>query len=100
MRKWAMVLSLGILLMSMSGVSGQDDSPPYFGPLPLPTVEPITVGNATRLERIATIGTGEFRRGAAWSPDGIWLAVPSSAGIWLYDAQHWDLFPTLLASPS
>lgn len=49
----------------------------------------IGVENAARLERVATYGEGKALD-ISLSPDGRWLAIRSTIGIYLYDTQTWD----------
>jgi len=47
---------------------------------------PITTVNAEQLVELARYGKGKIRD-VDWSPDGDLLAVASTIGIWLYDAE-------------
>ena len=49
----------------------------------------ITPANAARVGQLRILGKGQFHA-AARSPDGHWLAVASSIGIWLYHAATLD----------
>ena len=84
------------LLVMFAAVHSQGDTPPLG---PLPPVEPVALENAHRLQKLAALGTGTLNFQVVWSPDGVQLAVPSSAGVWLYDAEDWDAPPVLLATP-
>ncbi len=57
-------------------------------PAPLP-VEPISPQNAERIQELAIWGKGSPRQ-VAFSPDGKLLAVGTTIGIWLYDAETLD----------
>jgi WD40 repeat protein len=54
-------------------------------PVPQPQV-PISPDNANKITELALWGKGQANR-VAYSPDGKQLAVGTSIGIWLYDAQ-------------
>jgi len=54
-------------------------------PVPLPA-EPITPDNVDRLQLLAMWGRGGAKQ-MAYSPDGRFLAVGSTAGLWLYEAE-------------
>jgi hypothetical protein len=57
--------------------------------------EPITAENAGRVVELLRIGRGTALD-IAYSPDGRTLAVASTIGIWLYDAEALDAEPRLL----
>lgn len=57
----------------------------------------ITPENAEQIEQLVMLGRGHVYD-LAWSQDGRTLAVASSAGIWLYDAEELAREPTLLHS--
>jgi len=54
-------------------------------PVPLPN-EPITPENVDRIQQLAMWGKGRIEH-LAYSPDGKILAVGTTAGVWLYDAE-------------
>jgi hypothetical protein len=54
-------------------------------PVPLPE-EPISPDNVDRLAELAIWGRGEVRE-VAYSPDGAILAIGTTTGIWLHDAE-------------
>ncbi len=54
-------------------------------PVPLPA-EPITPDNVDRIQQLAMWGKGRIEQ-LAYSPDGKILAVGTTAGVWLYDAE-------------
>ncbi len=58
-------------------------------PVPIPA-EPITPDNVDRLQQLAVWGRGGAKQ-MTYSPDGRFLAVGSTAGIWLHDAKTLDL---------
>lgn len=62
---------------------------------PLPPLEPITAENADRLVQVGRLGNGVVRE-MAWSPDGSTLAIATSLGVWVHDADHPDDPPVLL----
>lgn len=65
--------------------------PPTFSPVlagtpvPLPQ-EPITPDNVDRIQQLAIWGKGRIEQ-LAYSPNGKILAVGTTAGVWLYDAE-------------
>lgn len=65
------------------------------GEFSLPLLQPITPANAAQLAQLARLGNGVVRS-LAWSPDGSTLAVASSIGVWLYDADNPDSTPALV----
>ncbi len=68
------ILALFLLIQTL-GISAQDAPP--------------------TVELIARLGRG-YVQSAAWSPDGMRLAVAGSIGAWVYDASDWDAEPVLL----
>jgi WD40 repeat protein len=62
---------------------------------PLPPLEPITHENADQLVQVGRLGNGVVR-GIAWSPDGSTLAIATSIGVWIHDADNPDDPPVLL----
>ncbi len=58
-------------------------------PVPMPA-EPITPDNVDRLQQLAVWGRGGAKQ-MTYSPDGRFLAVGSTAGLWLHDAKTLDL---------
>jgi WD40 repeat protein len=59
---------------------------------PVPVILPeLSASNMSSMQLLARWGRGVIM-GAAWSPDGIWMAIPSSAGVYLYtyDAVTWQ----------
>jgi WD40 repeat protein len=59
---------------------------------PVPEMLPeLSASNMSRMQLLARWGRGVIR-GAAWSPDGGWMAIPSSTGVYLYsyDAVTWQ----------
>ncbi|MBN1935837.1 MAG: WD40 repeat domain-containing protein [Anaerolineae bacterium] len=58
-------------------------------PVPLP-VEPITPQNADQIQELAIWGKGYVKH-VTFSPDGKLLAVGTTIGIWLYDAQTFEI---------
>ncbi len=54
-------------------------------PVPLPA-EPISPDNVDRIRQLAMWGKGRIEH-LAYSPDGQILAVGTTAGVWLYDAE-------------
>lgn len=61
----------------------------------VPGLEPITPQNASRLTELVRWGNGKATD-AAYSPDGRWLAVAGSLGVWLFDAEHLEREPRYL----
>lgn len=58
-----------------------------YASTPLPTsLQPISVDSAARVEEVARWGRG-LLNSVAWSPDGSTLAVGSSLGAYLYEAE-------------
>jgi hypothetical protein len=57
---------------------------------------PITPENADQVTALAVLGRG-WINDITWSPDGAWLAVTGSAGVWLHDAADFDAEPRLIA---
>ena len=47
----------------------------------------VSVQNGSAREHAVMMGEAVLSGGIAWSPDGAWLAVPGSSGIWLHDAR-------------
>lgn len=62
---------------------------------PLPPLEQITAENADQLVQVGRLGNGVVR-GLAWSPDGSTLAIATSLGVWVHDADNPDNPPALL----
>jgi hypothetical protein len=60
----------------------------------LQTISPTNAHNMTQLWQL---GLGTARQ-ASWSPDGSFLAVASSVGVWVYDSQDLNSAPHLLES--
>lgn len=58
----------------------------------------ITAENAGQLGQIAQYGRG-WVADLAYSPDGKWLALAGSLGVWLYDTNDFSLAPRLLPTP-
>jgi len=58
-------------------------------PVPMPN-EPITPENVDRLQQLAIWGKGRVEQ-LVYSPDGKYLAVGTTAGVWLYDAEALEL---------
>jgi WD40 repeat protein len=58
-------------------------------PVPLP-IEPITPDNIDRIQQLAMWGQGQVKQ-VAYSTDGKFLVVGSTAGLWLYDAKTLEL---------
>ena len=58
-------------------------------------LEPITAATASRLQQLAVWGRGRLTGNIAWSPDGTTLAVGTTRGIWLYDANDLNAEPRL-----
>ena len=60
---------------------------------------PIDASNAGQLAELALLETGSQEAyDSAWSPDGRWLAVANSNGVWLYDAADLAATPRELDS--
>ncbi|MEO8611384.1 MAG: WD40 repeat domain-containing protein [Chloroflexota bacterium] len=77
-------LLIFLLLLFTSIVRAQDN--------PLPELEPITTENASQIEQLNILGYGLIYD-MAWSPDGKTVAVASSTGVILYDAEKFDQAP-------
>jgi WD40 repeat protein len=60
------------------------------------TSQTITLTNAAQMSELARYGRGVVNA-AAWSPDGERLALATTLGVWLYEADDWDAEPSLLA---
>jgi WD40 repeat protein len=78
-------LFLLMLLTTTRGTFAQDGW--------LPALEEIA-RDPERIEALVRIGQGHPRE-VLWSPDGGRIAVASSVGVWLYDAQSLDIEPLL-----
>ncbi|MEO8610497.1 MAG: WD40 repeat domain-containing protein [Chloroflexota bacterium] len=66
---------------------------------PLPANLPlITPNNAAQLTQLASIG-GTLPDGLAWSPDGVHLAVGTSAGLQIFDSANLDAKPFSISGP-
>jgi WD40 repeat protein len=63
--------------------------PVLIGTAVMQPVISIAAENADRVEQLARWGTGTYNE-IAWSPDGTFLAVASSLGLYLYDTQTLD----------
>lgn len=63
------------------------------------TYPPITPANAAQLSLAERLGSGTARS-VAWSPDGAWLAVASTIGVWVYAGDSLTSPPTLLELPA
>jgi WD40 repeat protein len=61
---------------------------PVHTPTPLSRV--IGIGNSAGLHPLLTIGKGTITAAPIYSPDGDQLAVPTAAGVYLYDAGSLD----------
>lgn len=87
---WRLTLVAG-LVMVMSGVvaiglyqpSGK--STPSITITPLLSQTPITRANADQIEHLTELGKGHASA-AIWSPDGKYIAVTGTLGVWMYDA--------------
>ena len=91
MKVFRTLASLILLLLTISLAAAQEVDTPF-----IPSdLEVITAENANRLEELAVIGRGIVYQ-AAWSPDGAKIAVASSRGIWLFDADNLSTPPRLL----
>ena len=67
-------------------------------PRPAPmAIRPITLDNAAQVKELARLGQG-WITGLTWSPNNKKLAIASSAGVWLYEADAPDKSPRLLAA--
>jgi WD40 repeat protein len=78
MQKTPAFIGLSIVLILTSllpSVSAQE---------PLPSLQPITVENAHRLEHLMTLGQGSVKT-LVWSPDNRYIALSTTHGAWLYD---------------
>src|SRR5262245_30688950 len=80
-------MGIGVMLLALTS------SP--FSSIRAQGSQPISPDNAVRVTQLAMLGRG-FITGLAWSPDGRTLAVASSVGVWLYDANTPDALPRLL----
>lgn len=58
-------------------------------PVPMSN-EPITLDNLDQIQELAVWGKGRIKQ-LAYSPGGKILAVGTTAGIWLYDAETFEL---------
>jgi WD40 repeat protein len=76
--------------------------PPNFNelaqvtPVPLDELQPITPENIDQLVKLRILGNGGVT-GLAWSPDGATLAVATSLGIYLHNANDLSAEPVLFA---
>jgi hypothetical protein len=66
---------------------------PTFTPTPTPVA--ISAENLDRVTELRRLGRGYINH-IQYSPDGRTLAVASSIGIWLYDAQNFERAPRLI----
>ena len=82
MKSRLLILLLGLLFTSI--VRAQDNPPR--------DLEPITAENATQIEQVNILGYGLIYD-LTWSPDGKKVAVASSTGVILYDAEKFDQAP-------
>jgi WD40 repeat protein len=115
MRKWAVIVVLaGLAMMAGCGNAPQPATSPLPSSTPAPTTtptptsaptpslsvlagtpvpmpqEPITPENAADIVELAMWGKGWVLE-VTYSPDGRLLAVGTSTGIWLHDAQTLDM---------
>lgn len=65
-------------------------------PIPIPQ-EPITADNLDQIRPLAMWGRGEIHQ-IAYSPDGKFLVIGSTAGLWLHDAQSLELVHFILTN--
>lgn len=67
---------------------------------PLPTDTPqtriIQAENAAQLKPLYTLGKGILSSEPSYSPDGKWLGVPTSSGLYLYDTTNYQSPPRWL----
>ena len=91
-----LTLSLIFIIAGCGGDATQSASTEADTSAPaIPAGQPITVDNADQIEQLAMLGRG-LPRDVAYSPDGATLAVASSVGIWLYEADDLDAVPRFL----
>jgi WD40 repeat protein len=48
---------------------------------------PIGPNNARQVMKLANLGKGAILSPPIWTPDGRWMAIPTMAGIYIYDAE-------------
>jgi WD40 repeat protein len=84
MRRLIWLFLGGLIALTALPVLAQDG---MFFPQPPLETEVITPENASRLERLGTLGRGTIEE-MFWSPDGTKFAVKSSTGIWIYEDLH------------
>src|SRR5260370_27223454 len=58
----------------------------------------ITTDSAAQVKQLAMLGRGFIEGDAQWSSDGKLIAVVSSIGVWLYDANQPSAEPSLMAT--
>jgi WD40 repeat protein len=80
----------------LQGTPTRTFTPTYtFTPSYTPTPAPISAENLDRVTELRRLGRGYIKH-IQYSPDGRTLAVASSIGIWLYDAQNFERAPRLI----
>jgi WD40 repeat protein len=88
MRKYVILILLFLLMDQFNAVSSQEnDGHPV-----------ITPENAAQVTQLAMLGHGTMTD-VAWSPHGDVLAIGSTVGIWLYDANNLEAEPDFIATP-
>ena len=80
------------IFLSIISVQADDISYVFFPNLDL---ESITTENVGDLELLDTWGRGIILD-SIWTPDGKYLRVVSTLGVWQYDVSDWDVEPKML----
>ena len=90
-------LSLSVMAGSRTSTLAAIGTP--TASIPVQQTEPITAANASQIRQIGRLGRGNISD-LVWSPDHRLLAVASSIGLWLYDAEAPNAAPHLLGPDS
>jgi WD40 repeat protein len=97
MRYGLIVISIAAMLVGFPA-SAEEKSLSGYAPIFTPPQELAVLdgNNMAQLERVGTLGRGNTTGIQAYSHDKRWLALDSSAGIWIYDANDWAQLPRLI----
>src|SRR5690242_11446401 len=87
------ILMIVILSLVFARVAAQDGTPQMPAKLDL-----ISLENVGRLTELTHYGQGAFTGTPIWSPNGDFLAVPGSIGVWVFSGSNLE-HPTLFSEP-